>query len=177
MKARLGLMAGFGAAGLLLVACLPVSGGGYISGLNGGKANFGFSATCDTSGAFPVLRGPWNYNDKSARVNVAGDFSSEPQPCSGSSSDVQFYFSTYTVQGNCSSGCTGIAQIDVYDSGNHGSTKGDCLAIFLSVDFVSVYSNGGSQTGGTCIHTIHTNLGDLPVTMKPVLGGNLKVGS
>lgn len=158
---------------LTLAACLPVSGGGYISGANGsGKANFGFNVTCDSN--TNTLAGPWNYNDKGAKVNIAGDMSSMSNPCSGVSFLPQSYASTYTVQGNCTADCTGTAQIRVYDSGNHGSMKGDCLAIQLTPTGDSYYSYLNADTTGQSCRNGGTDSHGW--SMKPVLGGNLTVG-
>jgi hypothetical protein len=153
-----------------LAACLPVSGGGYVSGANGGKANFSFSVTCDTSGTDPKLVGAWNYNDKVAGVNVAGNFSSTSQPCSGNPEEVQLYVTNYTVQGKCSSSCTGLASIHVFDNGGRGTTKGDCLSIYLNGGRYDGYSNPASPSSASTACP-----GD-PFSLKLVLGGNLKVG-
>jgi len=165
MKARLGWMAAVGAVGLLLAACLPVSGGGYISGVNGGKANFGFSVACDSSSH---LTGAWNYNDKGAGVNIAGDMSSVNQGCPDGSPGRQSYASTYTAQGKCRANCTGFARIDIFDGGGRGSLKGDCLDVILFNGVFDGYSNF-DPSGTECS-------GDPLGGLKPVLGGNLTVG-
>jgi hypothetical protein len=174
MKARLGWMAAVGVAGLLLVACLPVSGGGYIqsAGSSTGKANFSFQVTCSNG----YNTGPWNYKDNTpgpgswpagTKLNIAGDMSSGGNPCSGNPG-VQTYVSTYTVQGNCSVNCTGTAFISIFDSGARGSMKGDCLSIALDYGPFDGYRNSDPS---------RTQCSGSPgSSLKPVLGGNLKVG-
>jgi len=70
-KYLLGLMV---AMPLLLAACHKFTGGGWIDGLNGGKANIGFTAQCEDTEEGVVVLGQLQYNDKSAGVRFHGEF-------------------------------------------------------------------------------------------------------
>ena len=70
-KYLLGLMV---AMPLLLAACHKFTGGGWIDGLYGGKANIGFTAQCEDTEEGVVVLGQLQYNDKSAGVRFHGEF-------------------------------------------------------------------------------------------------------
>lgn len=59
---------------VLLAACHKFTGGGWIEGMNGGKAHFGFTAQCEDLNPGVALRGQLQFNDKSAGVKFHGKF-------------------------------------------------------------------------------------------------------
>ena len=64
------------AAMLVCIAgCHKVTGGGWIAGVNGGKATFGFQAQCvdDADGDPSQYEGQFQYNDRGAGVRFHGN--------------------------------------------------------------------------------------------------------
>jgi hypothetical protein len=59
---------------LLLAACHKFTGGGWIDGMNGGKATFSFVAQCEDTDEGVVVLGDFQFNDISARVRFHGEF-------------------------------------------------------------------------------------------------------
>ncbi|MEJ2257912.1 MAG: post-COAP-1 domain-containing protein [Woeseiaceae bacterium] len=63
--------------GIILISagCHLLGGGGWLPGLYGGKAHFGFSAECyEEDGEYLFHRGEFQYMDKSAGVRFHGEF-------------------------------------------------------------------------------------------------------
>ena len=58
----------------IVAACHKFTGGGWIDGLNGGKAHFGFTAQCEDLDPGVAVRGQMQFNDKSAGVRFHGEF-------------------------------------------------------------------------------------------------------
>jgi hypothetical protein len=64
---------------IVIAGCHKVTGGGWITGVNGGKATFGFQAQCkpgepsDFGPALDFFVGQFQYHDKGAKVSFHGD--------------------------------------------------------------------------------------------------------
>jgi len=64
-----------------IVGCHKVTGGGWIAGLNGGKATFGFEGQCRETvldvgveaPAFVFYEGQFQYRERGANVSIHGD--------------------------------------------------------------------------------------------------------
>ena len=56
--------------GIVIIAagCKTLVGGGWINGLEGGKANFGFTIKCVDTDLGPKAKGQLQYSDKSVGV-------------------------------------------------------------------------------------------------------------
>jgi hypothetical protein len=139
---------GVAALAAVLAGCATVTGGGWLAGLNGGRATFGADLTCNENSH---LVGSWTYHDKSAGVDVAGTVTdADAVFCnqSGTPGGSVSWFGTYTAQ-HCSGACTGSFDVTVVDSnGNAGRIKGDTLTITLTGGPNAGYSNTGEIRGG-----------------------------
>lgn len=77
--ARKSLLAVLAGSILIVAGCYKVTGGGWIAGVNGGKATFGFEGRCvDENDPFfgavqTYWKGNFQYNDHSARVRINGE--------------------------------------------------------------------------------------------------------
>lgn len=60
---------------MLITGCHILGGGGWLPGLNGGKAHFGFEAHCVQEDGFSLFyEGDFQYSDRSAGVRFHGTF-------------------------------------------------------------------------------------------------------
>lgn len=150
-----------------IVGCHKVTGGGWIDGVNGGKATFGFQAQCVNEDGYRFYRGQFQYNDLGAGVKVhtellrVGFFgiSDTAESCENAA-DIVGSLAGVTNQAQLVGSCTGptgeegLVWIFVTDEGVPGSIKGD--SIFVDIDAVCTtdgqpYSNSGIIRGGNLI--------------------------
>ena len=118
------------AAIVIIAGCHKVTGGGWIAGVNGGKATFGFQAQCvdDEFGDPSQFEGQFQFNDRGAGVRFHGDVNANQTyvgaPEEWSCSDiVELVFPAELNQalfrGECTSpgGITGTFSVEVTDNG------------------------------------------------------------
>lgn len=178
------------AAMLVCIAgCHKVTGGGWIAGVNGGKATFGFQAQCvdDADGDPSQYEGQFQYNDRGAGVrfhgNVNANMTYVGAPEDWSCSDiVELVYANQLnqalMQGECTSpaGVKGTFSVEVTDNGTPGSVTGDIITVSTPsiLDFGNwetgeppqpctdngfAYSNSGLLSGGNIVSHGHKDAG------------------
>ena len=134
-----------------LVAHSEVTGGGWITGADGGRATFNVDICCTDS---PTHTGTFTYHDKEFRssdfpngVNIQGTVQS-----TGMAPGVISASGPYTA---AQGGTSGFLRATFIDSGQKGPQKGDSLQVSLFSDefqTVALYTNasvlGGGRNGG-----------------------------
>lgn len=167
------------ALAVTIVGCHKVTGGGWIGGVNGGKATFGFQAQCVEveDGGYGQFEGQFQYNDRGAGVRFHGDINanifSYPPPELGleSCSDVVEFTNPDALnearfQGECTSpgGVKGTFAVVVTDNGTPGSLAGDIITVQTPAsaffgepctDNGTPYSNSGVIGGGNIVSHGH----------------------
>lgn len=167
---------------IVIAGCHKVTGGGWIAGVNGGKATFGFEAQCvdDESGGYAQFEGQFQFNDSGAGVRFHGDV--EPNAFYGgfpedlSCSDVVEVpgaawgpLNQALFRGECTSpgGITGTFSVEVTDNGTPGSMAGDIITVSTPytvfgipfgepcTDDLQPYSNSGVIGGGNIVSHGH----------------------
>lgn len=169
------------AAAILVViaGCHKVTGGGWIEGVNGGKATFAFEGKCVRVDPFETgepesffYRGQLQFNDRLAGVKVHTEmlrvalFGDTSESCEESADFFGSFGSLYqaTFGGLCygPNREIGFVSVDVVDEGLRGSFKGDSITI--SIDGVCTsdgqpYSNSGIIQGGNIVIHAHKDAG------------------
>ena len=175
------------AAILVVAGCHKVTGGGWIDGVNGGKATFGFQAQCvkadpfGSGDAWWQYEGQFQFNDRSAGVRFHGDINIQassfiegqplPDTCEESveltdpdALNVAF------ITGTCRSpgGVLGSFSVEVVDNGTPGSLAGDQITVQTPIlgfagtpctDDGNAYSNSGVIGGGNIVSHGHKDAG------------------
>ena len=172
--------AAIAAAAMLVVitGCHKVTGGGWIAGVNGGKATFGFQVRCvtDEFGDPAQFEGQFQFNDHRAGVRFHGDVNANLSyigfPEEWSCSDIVEFVNPpeelghAVFQGQCTSpaGTTGTFSVEVMDNGTPGSVAGDIITVqspaygFFGTpctDDLQPYSNSGVIGGGNIVSHGH----------------------
>lgn len=168
---------------VVLVGCHKVTGGGWLAGLYGGKANFGFEARCVTTNGNEnrFYEGQFQYQDRSAGVGFHGDIDTGfTATWANNCEDAAIPLSTLNeaqLTGTCISqpgGVSGSFSVRVVDNGSPGSLAGDTIVIdtpsqqpFYSGEYAGIpctdngvaYHNEGSLGGGNIVSHGHTEQG------------------
>jgi hypothetical protein len=148
-----------------VVGCHKVAGGGWLAGVNGGKATFGFQGQCDDivldlDGPVPGLvsyEGQFQYHDKGANVSFHGDvnwdklvffpFGNAPSSCKEWVATLPVAVHDAEFSGECVSrpgGVTGTFKVTVVDNGKPGPGAGDEITVATPNYFVQdVYETDG----------------------------------
>lgn len=164
---------------ILVAGCHKVMGGGWIPGVNGGKATFGFQAQCVIADpAETGEEGPWfhkgqfQFNDHLAGVNFHGDM--EPSisvfpstgTCEGDGA-LDGIINEGTMSGACVSrpgGVQGSFSVEFVNNGTPGAGAGDTIIVSTPAfgffgtpctDNGLPYSNGGTVGGGNIVSVGH----------------------
>lgn len=155
-------LAGLGLAALVLAGCSTFfTGGGWIRGVEGGKATFGFSVKCN--GPDPEICAParvnGTYGDQSVGVKLKFDggiiagpefCAINPQACDNLPVDLNQCMGGevfYTSQDKKQPG-SGSLLLIACDLGEPGRLSGDFLAIDVESGPYDGYSNEGTIQGG-----------------------------
>lgn len=133
-----------------VVGCHKVAGGGWLAGVNGGKATFGFQGQCheivldfgEEVPAFVSYEGQFQYNDRGANVGFHGDvnwdklvffpFGNAPDSCKEWASSLPVAIKDAEFTGECvsrSGGVTGTFKVTVVDNGKPGPGAGDEITV------------------------------------------------
>ena len=167
---------------VIIAGCHKVTGGGWIAGVNGGKATFGFQAQCvdDEFGDPSQFEGQFQFNDRGAGVRFHGDVNANLSyigfPEEWSCSDIVEFVNPpeelghAAFQGQCTSpaGTTGTFSVEVTDNGTPGSVAGDIITVqspaygFFGTpctDDMQTYSNSGVIGGGNIVSHGHKDAG------------------
>ena len=184
-----------------LGGCHKVTGGGWIEGVNGGKANFGFQAQCQEGvidfgfGEMPTqdfYEGQFQYRDKGAYVGFHGDinFSMGVLGLPGSCADVvdlagEIGIPTNTAEftGTCVShpgGVEGTFKVSVVDNGKPGPDASDEITVSTPNSmFVPVFDDDGNYLGEelVAIGVPCTNNGQAYSNSGVLGGGNIAMPS
>jgi len=133
-----------------IVGCHKVAGGGWLAGVNGGKATFGFQGKCidvvlDLDGevpAFASYEGQFQYHDKGANVSFHGDvnwdklvffpFGNAPSSCKEWVATLPVTINEANFSGECVShpgGVRGTFKVTVVDNGKPGPGAGDEITV------------------------------------------------
>jgi len=162
----------------IMTGCHKVTGGGWIDGVNGGKATFAFQGQCvrqdpDGSGEQSFFyRGQFQFNDRLAGVKVHAEmlrfalFGDESQSCEESAE----FFGSFDPRNEASfsavcqspTGEFGFITVDVVDEGTPGSLSGDFINISIDGACTSdgqPYSNSGIIRGGNIVVHGHKDTG------------------
>ena len=161
---------------IVIAGCHKVTGGGWIAGVNGGKATFGFQAQCvdDEFGDPSQFEGQFQFNDRGAGVRFHGDVNANQTyvgaPEEWSCSDiVELVFpaelNQALFQGECTSpgGITGTFSVEVTDNGTPGSMAGDVITV--STPYTVVTEFGTFTFGEPCTDDLQ------PYSNSGVIGG------
>ena len=167
---------------VIIAGCHKVTGGGWIAGVNGGKATFGFQAQCvdDEFGDPSQFEGQFQFNDRGAGVRFHGDVNANLSyigfPEEWSCSDIVEFVNPpeelghAAFQGQCTSpaGIAGTFSVEVMDNGTPGSVAGDIITVqspaygFCGTpctDDMQTYSNSGVIGGGNIVSHGHKDAG------------------
>lgn len=83
---------------IMAAGCHWIGGGGWLDGLNGGKAHFGFEAEChEEDGTYYFHQGDFQYMDKSAGVRFHGE--------------IQWTLGIFGFEGSCAELTAELAEI------------------------------------------------------------------
>lgn len=164
-----------------IVGCHKVTGGGWVAGLYGGKANFGFQARCVAGTGdqkeFSFYEGQFQFQDRSAGVRFHGDI--DPGFTAGWENNCEDAsvplgpVDEALFSGTCVSqpgGIVGSFSVQVVDNGSPGSFAGDTIIIdtpstsfFYQGEYSGIacsdngveYHNAGAIGGGNIVSHGH----------------------
>lgn len=157
---------------VIAAGCHLLGGGGWLPGLYGGKANFGFTAECyEEDGMYLFHRGEFQYMDKSAGVRFHGDIEASlgVSGFEGSCAELSVLVgndlgSPYAAQlyGTCRTqpqGYVGTFEVYVEDNGTPG----------MAGDYIEVRTYGCGEEGGDYEHTAFLGGGNIWFEEHPEL--------
>jgi hypothetical protein len=178
-----------------IAGCHKVTGGGWIAGVNGGKATFGFQAQCHEEEVLPgvpgfaFFEGQVQYQDKGANVGFHGDinannfaffpFGGAPRSCK----DFVDFVSGFGVPvngaemtGECVShpgGVTGTFKVTVVDNGKPGPSAGDEITVTTPNYFtLPIFDEEGNIIGEEVVQIgLPCTADGLPYSNSGLVGG------
>lgn len=159
---------------VVITGCHKVTGGGWIAGVNGGKATFGFQGQCVRADLYGdgersrFYRGQFQFNDSMAGVKVHTEmlpvafFGDLSETCEESADWLGSLgsLSQASFVGECTGpgGDTGLVFVDIVDEGVPGSINGDSVSISIDAACTAdgqPYSNSGIIRGGNILVHAH----------------------